>query len=199
MANMAKGIAGLVAATIGVMMLVMVFVITPMVGYQMDESIEIPGDAAATNTITFTGTGVAGELVNLSNEQYTMNTTQGTGFEVVIGGNATVSMTNLVAEINTNSTLFTATSSAGVGTLTLATEGDFGNAVNASTDVTGGSVGAALFSGGVTAGNWHSDGNADLPMGYDLWTDLSGIIAVAALVMIVAGIFTSFKALKESD
>ena len=92
MANMAKGIAGLVAATIGVMMLVMTFIIVPMVGYQMDQSIEIA---------------------------------------------------------NTS--------------------------------------------------NWHSDTNADIPQGYDLWTDLSGIISVAALVMIVAGIFTSFKALKETD
>lgn len=93
MANsMAKGIGGLVAAAIGVMMLVMTFIIVPMVGYQMDESIEID---------------------------------------------------------NTS--------------------------------------------------NWHIDTNADIPQGYDLWTDLSGIISVAALVMIVGGIFTSFKALKDND
>jgi len=93
MANdMAKGISGLVAAAIGVMMLVMTFIIVPMVGFQMDESIEID---------------------------------------------------------NTS--------------------------------------------------NWHVDTNTDIPQGYDLWTDLSGIISVAALVMIVGGIFVSFKALKESD
>ena len=90
--NMAKGIAGLVSASIGIMMLVMTFIIVPMVGYQMDQSIEID---------------------------------------------------------NTS--------------------------------------------------NWHPDTNADIPLGYELWTDLAGIISVAALVMIVGGIFVSFKSLKGDD
>jgi len=196
MANsMAKGIGGLVAATIGVMMLIMTFIIVPMVGFQLDESISIQDDVDATGVVTFTGVGVADEIINISSETYTMKAAADGEFQVTIGANATVSMTNLVAEITANSTQVSATSVLGVGTVTSLVTGTAGNAYELTTDITDASVDAATLTGGVDASNWHED--SGVPTGYDLWTNLSGIIAVAALVMIVGGIFVSFKSLKE--
>lgn len=195
--SMAKGITGLVAAAIGVMMLVMTFIIIPMVGFQMDESVSIQDDVAATGIVTFTGVGLADETVVISTETYTMKAAAAGEFQVTIGASATESMTNLVAEITANSTKLSAESDAGVGTVTSLVTGTDGNAYAFTTDVTGATVDAATLTGGVDASNWHANGDAGVPQGYDLWTDLSGIIAVAALVMIVGGVFVTFKSLKE--
>lgn len=198
MANsMAKSIGGLVAAAIGIMILVMTFIILPMVGFQMDETVSIQDDVDATGVVTFTGVGLADETVVVGTETYTMKAAAAGAFQVTIGGTATASMDNLVAEITANSTKISAENTAGVGTVTSLVTGTAGNAYAFTTDVTGATVDAATLTGGVDASNWHANGDAGVPQGYDLWTDLSGLISVAALVLIVGGIFVAFKGFKE--
>lgn len=49
----------------------------------------------------------------------------------------------------------------------------------------------------VTSGSeWNHSQNSDIPTGYDLWTDLSGMITVAAIVVIVGMLFKVFKSIK---
>ena len=110
-----------------------------------DDSIE------ATGVITFTGNGTATETINISTETYTMVAAYTAPFDVVIGANETVSMTNLAAEITANSTLLSATSSAGVGTVTALVVGAAGNDYAFTTNVTGATVDAATLTGGVDA------------------------------------------------
>lgn len=110
---------------------------------------DLPG--TATGTITFTGTAVAGETVNISSETYTLTNGTGGAFNVNIGAgtaNASYTTSQLVAELTANSTLVTAVNNGdNSSTVTAILSGSAGNYAT-TTNVTGGSWGAATLTGG---------------------------------------------------
>lgn len=46
------------------------------------------------------------------------------------------------------------------------------------------------------ASNWNVSNNADLPMGYDFWTTISGFVTLTALMLFVGGFIGVLKGLK---
>ena len=141
----------MVQAGIYLIVLLVILYIGLTINQNVIDTSDFEDSTEATGVITFTGTGAENETINVSTETYTMKATPAAAFDVDIGANLTLSMTNLVAEINTNSTLLSAESSAGVGTITALVIGDAGNDYAFTTNVTDGSADAATLTGGVDA------------------------------------------------
>ena len=141
----------MVQAGIYLIVLLVILYIGLTINQNVIDTSDFEDSTEATGVITFTGTGAENETINVSTETYTMRATPVAAFDVDIGANLTLSMTNLVAEINTNSTLLSAESSAGVGTITALVIGDAGNDYAFTTNVTDGSADAATLTGGVDA------------------------------------------------
>lgn len=155
-----------------------------------DDSVE------ATGVITFTGAGEESETVNIGAETYTMRATPAAAFDVDIGGNVTVSMTNLVAEITANSTLLTATSDAGVGTITALVVGDAGNEYAFTTDVTGATVDAATLTGGVDADALYTastDMDSTTESAYGMASIMPVVLIAVAILASLLGIVYLFR------
>jgi hypothetical protein len=191
--------AGLGAMVLGVVLIIVLYGIVPMIGYQIDTAVTIPNDPAATGTITFgTGPGVADEFVNVSAETYTLVAAYSAPFDVVVGDGAAATLSAaLTAEINTNSTLVSAVDGTGSVVITSLVLGTAGNAYGSTTNVTDASFGAATLTGGAASGsNWNSDKNTDLPTGPDFWITLSGFITLSALMLFVGGFIGVLKGLK---
>lgn len=188
--------AGLGGMVLGVVLIIVLYGVVPMVGYQIDSAVTIPNDAAATGTITFgTGPGVATENINVSTETYTIVAAYTAPFDVVVGDGAAATLSAaLAAEINANSTLVSAVDGTGSVTLTSIVLGTAGNAYASTTNVTDASFAAATLTGGAASGsNWNSDKNTDLPTGHSLWTTLSGFITLSALMLFVGGFIATLK------
>ena len=141
----------MVQAGIYLIVLLVVLYIGLTINQNVISASDFNDSVEATGVITFTGVGSANETVVIGAETYTMKAAAGGAFEVTIGGTETISMTNLVAEITANSTLLSATSDAGVGTVTALVVGDAGNDYAFTTNVTGATVDAATLTGGVDA------------------------------------------------
>lgn len=146
-----SGNIAMVQAGIYLIVLLVILYIGLTINQNVIDASDFDDSVEATGVITFTGVGSADEVVNISTETYTLKAAAGGEFEVTIGGSATESMTNLVAEITANSTLLTAESDAGVGTVTALVVGAAGNEYAFTTDVTGATVDAATLTGGVDA------------------------------------------------
>lgn len=191
-------IKGLVATAIGVLMLIIAFVVIPVIGSSVEEAVSIQDNSAATGTITFgTGPGVANESINISTETYKLVSTYSAPFDVEIGdGSASAISANLTAEITANSTLVSAVNGTGSVTVTALVEGTAGNAYATTTNVTDASWASATLTGAVDGSQWNANVNSDIPTGYDTWTDLAGLIKVSAILLIISGLFMTFKGMK---
>ena len=185
---------GLVATAIGVLMLIVAFVIIPVVGSSVEEAVSISDDTTASVIVTVGASAVA-ETLNMSTETYTIADAVGGAF-VVGNGSAAQTSANLTAEINANSTLFTAVNGTGTVTITTILKGTEQNALACTTNITGGSCSAATFTGATDGSEWNSNVNSDVPTGYDTWTDLAGLIKVSAIIVIISGLFITFKGIR---
>ena len=198
-ASKAMTMAGLGSMVLGVVLLIVLYGIVPMIGYQIDTAVIVPNDPAATGIITFgTGPGIAGESINVSTETYTLTATSGGAFNVGNGsGTAAQISANITAEINANSTLVSAVDGTGTVTVTSSVLGTAGNAYTTTTNVTDASFGAATLTGGSASGsNWNSDKNTDLPTGHAFWITLSGFITLTALMLFIGGFVGVLKGIK---
>ena len=186
---------GLVATAIGVMMLIIAFVVIPVVGSSVEEAVSISDDTTASVVITVGAGSLENETLNLSTETYKIVELMSAKWDV---GNGTAALTtvNLTAEINANSTLFTAVDGVGTVTVTSILKGTEQNALTCTTNITGGSCSAATFTGSEDGSEWNYNVNSDIPTGYDTWTDLAGLIKVSAIIVIIGGLFLTFKGIK---
>ena len=108
---------------------------------------------AATGVLTITAVAVANETVTIGATVYTYKNPAASAGEVSIGTTATTSATNLAAAINGNALnaahpLVTATSAAGVVTITSRVKGTLANHVPTTETSTVASWGAAAMAGG---------------------------------------------------
>lgn len=90
------------------------------------------GAVQATGAVTFTGAPTAAQTVTIGNVVFTARASGATGNEFNIGGTIAISATNLAAAINASASLagrITATSNAGVVTLTSVVPGVIGNSL----------------------------------------------------------------------
>lgn len=173
----------------GIYLIVLLVVL--YIGLTINQNVIDAGDfndsVEATGVITFTGPGAENETINVSTETYTMRATPAAAFDVDIGGNLTVSMDNLVAEITANSTLLTAENTAGVGTITALVVGEAGNDYAFTTNVTGATADAATLTGGVDADALYT---ASTEM--DSTTESAyGMAGIMPIVMIAVAILAS--------
>ena len=177
----------MVQAGIYLIVLLVILYIGLSISQNVIDTSDFDDSVEATGVITFTGAGAENETVNIGAETYTMRATPAAAFDVDIGGNVTVSMTNLVAEITANSTLLTATSDAGVGTVTALVVGAAGNDYAFTTNVTGATVDAATLTGGADADALYT---ASVDM--DSTTENAyGMAGIMPIVMIAVAILAS--------
>jgi hypothetical protein len=102
----------------------------------------------ATGTVTFsTGVPTAGQTVTIGSEVYTFVASGATGKQVNIGGTNLITATNFTAVVNAQSTLVSASDTAGVVTLTAIAAGPVGNYALA-TNGTNVAVSGAAMTGG---------------------------------------------------
>lgn len=97
------------------------------------------GAIQAAGSITFTGAPVAAETLSIANVTFTARASGATGNEFNIGGTVTITATNLAAAVNASSDLsglVSATSLAGVVTLTAVQPGKTGNGLQLSESMT---------------------------------------------------------------
>lgn len=135
------------------------------------------GTAVATGTVTFADVGDDGDTVTIDGIEITFVAATPTGMEVLIGGTAAETATNLANFVNENASALgvTATRAAAVVTLHASAPGAAGNAITLAKVGTDIAVGAATLAGGVDAtetltgvnlGRWYQLGvTADQPQG----------------------------------
>lgn len=193
--------AGLGAMVLGTVLIIVLYGIIPMIGYQIDTAVDIPTDTQATGTLTFTSQTAKGNTVNISTETYTYTNGTGGAFNVDVGsdtGNASYSNSQLVDEITANSTLVTAVdNSDNSTTVTAVTTGTAGNAYGTTENASYASWGSTTLTGGVDGSDWDADTNTDLPTGHDFWTTLAGFVTLSALMLFVGGFIGVLKGLKS--
>lgn len=121
--------------------------------------------AAASGTLTFSGTGTANDTVVIGGVTYTLKATLAAANDVLIGASATATAANLVAAINKaagegttygTGTLqnpsVSASSAAGVVTVTARQAGSIGNQIATTETSSAASWGAATLTGGLDKG-----------------------------------------------
>lgn len=123
-------------------------------------------ETAATGTLTLTGNASDGEVVTIETRTYTFRDVADNAFEVLIGGNASDTLDNLIAAINAsgigNGTDYgpdttehpAVDAAAGSGDtmdVTALVVGVSGNSIDTTTDLGNGSWGAAVLQGGVAS------------------------------------------------
>jgi phage tail sheath gpL-like len=121
---------------------------------------------AASQVLTLSGNAVAAETVTIDGVVYTFRAAPSVANEVAVGGTAAISITNLVAAINTGSQggaahpTVRAVGTATTVTVTALIEGTGGNSIAVSETMTNASWGAGTLAGGKNA-------IIGLPMGKD--------------------------------
>lgn len=121
--------------------------------------------AAATGTLTFSGTGSNGDTVVIGGRTYTLKTALAAADDVLIGASATATAANLAAAINgaagagttygtgtAPNALVTAAAATGVVTLTARDVGDDGNEITTTETSSGAAFGATTLTGGRDVG-----------------------------------------------
>ena len=115
--------------------------------------------AAATGTLTFSGTGTANDTVTIGGTVYTLVAAADAEYEVTIGASAAATAANFAAVVNgtdLNETPanpdVTASVASAVVTLTARQTGAVGNSITTTESGTGTSFGAAAMSGGADQG-----------------------------------------------
>ncbi len=117
--------------------------------------------SAATGTLTFSGVGTAADTITIGNRVYTLVAALTAANQVLIGANVTASAANLAAAINgaagegttygtgtAPNAQVSATSSAGVVTITARETGDDGNEIATTESGSGTAFGATTLTGG---------------------------------------------------
>ena len=200
MANKVMTMAGLGSMVLGVVLIIVLYGIVPMIGDQIDTAVDIRTNTQATGTLSFTGASAVNNIVNISSETYTFTNGTGGAFNVDVGsdaGNASYSNSQLVAEINVNSTLVTAVDNSDDSTtVTSVIPGTTGNAYGTTDNVTNAAWASTTLSGGIDGSNWDADTNTDLPTGSGFWITLSGFITLSALMLLVGGFIGTLKGIK---
>jgi len=193
--------AGLGAMVLGTVLIIVLYGIIPMIGYQIDTAVIIPTDTQSTGTLTFTGASAVNNTVNISTETYQFTYGTAGQLKVDVGsdaGNASYSTSQLVDEITANSTLVTAVdNSDNSTTVTSVITGTAGNAYGTTENVTNAAWGSATLTGGVDGSEWDEDTNTDLPTGHELWITLSGFVTLAALMLFVGGLIGVLKGIRN--
>lgn len=116
------------------------------------------GAVQATGAVTMTGLPSADETVTIGNVVFTAKASGATGNQFNIGASATITAANLAAAINASTTMagrITATSAAGVVTLTVSVPGLIGNSVQLSETLSNATITA--FAGGSNGTNYTLD------------------------------------------
>jgi len=201
MTNKAMTMAGLGSMVLGTVLIIVLYGIIPMIGYQIDTAVDIPTDTQATGTLTFSSQTARNNTVNISTETYQFTNGTGGAFKVDVGsdtGNASYSNSQLVAEITANSTLVSAVdNSDNSTTVTSVITGTAGNAYATTENVSYAEWGSTTLTGGVDGSDWDSDTNTDLPTGHGFWTTLAGFITLSALMLFVGGFVGVLRGLKS--
>lgn len=177
----------MVQAAVMLIVLLVVLYIGLSINSSVITATDLDAAVASTGVYTFTGTGAENETIVIGAETYTMRATPAAAFDVDIDANVTLQATNLVTEIGANSTLYSATSNAGVGTITALVAGTAPNAYAFTTNVSNGAVDAATLTGGSDADALYEAGAA-----MDTTTESAyGMAGIMPIVMIAVAILAS--------
>lgn len=198
----------LTATAIGVLVLVVILIVSPMIGESIDNAVSIPDEASATGTITFDGGNVtiaeytSTEGVLIGSELYNFTNVTG-AFNVDVSGgynNSTNANARFVAEITANSTLVTAVDNGdNTTTITAIISGTVPNAYASTTNISVASWGSTTLSGGVDGSQWSPSVNSDIPTGYGTWSTLMSLVTVAALGIIVGLLISALRKIRQKD
>ena len=195
MANIKLTMTGLGSMVLGVVLIIVLYGIVPVIGEEIDNAVTLDDDTSASVVVT-AGRSNATETFNLSTEVYTITDTVGGAFNVGNSSTDAGTSANLTAEINANSSLFTAVNGTGTVTVTTILKGTEQNALTCSTNVTDASC-AATFTGATDGTEWNPDVNSDIPTGPDFWATLSGFITLSALMLFVGGFIGVLKGIRS--
>lgn len=204
--------AGLGAMVLSVTLIVVLYGIVPVIGYQIESAITLPTDTQAVNRLVFSGNVTTGELVNITAEgvvyAFEFNTT-GTGTSDPVFINVDVSSaanTSILASgeltdaINGNATLaalITAVNTTNQTTVTAVAAGETANGYTTTETCANAAWGTATFECGVTGTQWDDSTNTDIPTGYNLWTTLGGFITLSALMLFITGFIATLKGIRS--
>jgi len=191
----------IVGITVAALVILVLLAVAPMIGSTVDDVSNIQDNVQATGTLTFTGASAVNNIVNISTETYTFTNGTGGAFNVDVGsdaGNATYSTSQLVAEINANSTLVTAVDNADDSlTTTSVLTGTAGNAYGTTDNVTNAAWGAITLTGGIDGSDWNSNVNSDLNSPAQSWITFVGLIVLAFLAVIIGLVIRAFRGMGE--
>ena len=180
-----------VSTAIGLIVLAAVFSLAPVIGYNIDEAVDLDRGVAASGTITYTGNSAEGELISIG--AYILEFDMVGGVYpgripvVVADWSAATAVTELAAAINGNASLAAIVDATHGSTTCAVTADAVGEAGNSITTVCGcvnASWGAGTLTGGSDSGGsaWVED---DVPSGVDLWKDNASLLSLTVLVIII--------------
>lgn len=185
---------------IAALVIIVMFSVAPIVGSIIDDTANIQGAESATGTLTFTGNSAVDDTVTIGSETYTFTNGTGGAFNVDVGSdsaNASYSCSQLVAEINANSTLVTAVNNGDNSTtVTSIISGTTGNSYATTEDLANAAWGSATLSGGVDS-DWDSESNSDLQSPAESWIMFVGLIVLAFLAIIISKVIIAFRDMGE--
>jgi len=171
------------------LLLVIVGQIVPFVaGVIEDATPEMVVDTQATTEYTASGAAINGETITIGTEVYTVSGTQTGAFYLPNSSTASLAAAALVAEINANSTLVTASTPtvANVITITSIIASATGNYATTET-MTNGAFTGLVMTGGVDGSQW-----SEMPGISDTWgtlvTVLGGGLALSAIFYAISPI-----------
>lgn len=198
----------LIGIVLVAVVLVVLFEVIPVIGYNTQDSSNIPDGATASGTLIFTGNASCGQLVNVTNRAgavavFRFNVT---GEVLSCDGltipeytmvnmprywnTSTVAAENLTTALNANATIsgtMTVTNpSAGNVLIRYNSRGPGGNEVQISETITNMAWGTTNLSGGVALNQWSSADNLNIANGSEMWTTNSPMISVGLLIGVIA-------------
>jgi hypothetical protein len=190
----------LVTVVLIVLIISIIATIGPMIGYETESAVTIPGDVCAQKSFTFSGNTSDGDFINITDgsttECFEFETTGGltvaTCYMVDVTNNqnsTTGSATAFASSVNTNSSLVTASVSSATVTLTAETCGASSNNINV-TDTSSGITTYANLTGGSDGSQWNSSVNTNLPTGVDIWEVGVKFTKIGVIIgIVVAAVF----------
>jgi len=177
----------MVQAAVYLIVLLVVLYIGLTINQNVITSTAMTQEVYATGTLNFTDVGNADEVIVIGTETYTLKAAAAGEFEVTIGGTATLTMDNLVAEITTNSTLVSASNVGSLGTITADVAGTDANAYATTTNSTNCTWTDATLTGGVDGDALYS-ASADMN---GVTESAYGMAGIMPIVMIAVAILAS--------
>ena len=180
-----------VSTAIGLIVLAAVFSLAPVIGYNIDEAVDLDRGVAASGTLTYTGNSADGESVTIGGRILEFDTNGAHNphhIPVVIGDTgAATAVAELAAAINGNASLAAIVDATHDSTTCAVTADEVGEAGNSITTVcacVNASWGAGTLTGGSDSGGsvWVDE---DVPTGVDLWADNASLLSLTVLVIII--------------